>query len=170
MCALSSHVFWTPVYSFRYMWAHQPGSQRRKANTQDFLFYFLPFSNLHLPPAMFAFSFYCERGSAAPFPRRLSFFCHTLNLSPSAGRVRGLKGSTHLSPGTRLAFWSRGLGQHSRTASPLDKHSVNYVVYSRFHAFHGGNRTLRRKSLTHWESNPRFSSPKGNGGTPTRPG
>ena len=37
------------------------------------------------------------------------YFCRTLNLSPSAGRVCGLKGSTYLSPGTRLAFWSRGV-------------------------------------------------------------
>ena len=32
------------------------------------------------------------------------FFCHTLNPSPSAGRVRGLKGSTHLSPVHALHF------------------------------------------------------------------
>ena len=34
----------------------------------------------------------------------LFFFCHTLNPSPSAGRVRGLKGSTHLSPVHALHF------------------------------------------------------------------
>ena len=32
------------------------------------------------------------------------FICHTLNPSPSAGRVRGLKGSTHLSPVHALHF------------------------------------------------------------------
>ena len=34
----------------------------------------------------------------------LFFFCHTLNPSPSAGRFRGLKGSTHLSPVHVLHF------------------------------------------------------------------
>ena len=49
-------------------------------------------------------------------------------------------------PGIRLAFWSRGLGQHSRTASTLDKHPVDDVVYSRSHAFHGGNQTTKKKT------------------------
>ena len=48
-------------------------------------------------------------------------------------------------PGTRLAFSSRGLGQHSRTASTLDKHSVDYFVYSRPHAFHDGNQTTKKE-------------------------
>ena len=72
-------------------------------------------------------------------------------------------------PGTRLAFWSRGLGQHSRTAPTLDKHPVDYVVYSCSHAFHGGIQTTK-KTPTHLDSNPRLSHPKGNSGTPTPPG
>lgn len=31
-CALPSHILWTPVYTFGYMWGHQTGSHRRKVN------------------------------------------------------------------------------------------------------------------------------------------
>ena len=48
-------------------------------------------------------------------------------------------------PGTRLAFWSRRVGQHFRTASTLDKHSVDHVVYSHSYAFHGENEITKEK-------------------------
>lgn len=35
-CVVSSHLFRTLVYNFRYIWAHQSGSRRRKANTAVF--------------------------------------------------------------------------------------------------------------------------------------
>ena len=47
--------------------------------------------------------------------------------------------------GTRLAFRSRGLGQHCRTASTDTKHTVGYIVYSRSHAFHGGDQAPKEK-------------------------
>ena len=45
----------------------------------------------------------------------------------------------------------------------LDKHLVACVVYSRSHAFHGGNQTPK-ENPTHQESNPRLSQPQGNTG------
>ena len=97
------------------------------------------------------------------------YFRHTLNPSPSAARVRGLKGINPSLFGTCLAFWSRGLGQRLHTASTLDKHSADYFVYSRSHAFHNGNQTTK-KNPTHLESNSRLSHPKGNSVTPAPPG
>ena len=43
------------------------------------------------------------------------FFCHTLKPSPSAGRVHGLKGPTHLSPVHALHF---GLAKWVSTPAP----------------------------------------------------
>ena len=42
LCVLSFHPLWTPVYTFRYMWAHQTGLHiMRKVNTRvsSFCFY-----------------------------------------------------------------------------------------------------------------------------------
>ena len=89
---------------------------------------------------------------------------------PFSGTSPWSQGISPSLPGARLAFWSRGLGQHSRTASTLDKHPVDYIVYSRSRVFHGGTQTLRRKNPTQLESNPRLSHPEGNSGTPTPPG
>lgn len=36
VCMLSSHQFSTPVYTFRHMWAHKPGSCRRKVDRRIF--------------------------------------------------------------------------------------------------------------------------------------
>lgn len=41
-----------PVYTSRHTWAHQPGSQRRKANTEVSSLYFV--SVLHLPSRLLA--------------------------------------------------------------------------------------------------------------------
>lgn len=38
VCVLSPHLFWTPVYTSLYVWAHQQGSHRRKVNTGVFVF------------------------------------------------------------------------------------------------------------------------------------
>lgn len=53
-------------------------------------------------------------------PIFLLFLLPTSNPFQSAGQVRGLNGSTHLSS-TRLEFWSRSLGQHSRSSSAFVK-------------------------------------------------
>ena len=73
-------------------------------------------------------------------------FCHTLNPSPSAGRVRGLNGSTHLSPVHALHF---GLADCVSTPAPRPL-STNTkltirIVYSRSHAFHNGNQTTEKR-------------------------
>ena len=90
----------------------------------------------------------------------------TLNTSPSAGRVRGLKGSTNLSPVHASHF---GLADWVSTPAPRQLSTniqLDCVVYSRCHVFHGRNQTTK-KNPTHLESNPRPSHPKGNSGTPT---
>ena len=74
----------------------------------------------------------------------LLFLSHFEPLSFFRGTSPWSQGIYSSLPGTRLAFWSRGLGQHSRTASTLDKYSVDYVVYSRSHAFHDGNQTTKK--------------------------
>ena len=68
---LSSHLFWTSDYTFRYnLWTHhQPGSHRRKA-TQEFIYLFLFLLLSHLPSAVLALIFCREKDSAVPFPRR----------------------------------------------------------------------------------------------------
>ena len=57
MCALSSHLFWAPVFTF---WTRQPGSHRRKANAKEILISYL-FLVFHLPSAVLAFSFSIAR-------------------------------------------------------------------------------------------------------------
>ena len=47
---------------------------------------------------------YCGIAVQYGIERFFFFFCHTLNPSPSAGRVCGLKGSTHLPPVHALHF------------------------------------------------------------------
>ena len=60
------------------------------------------------------------------------------------------KGSTHLSPGTRLAFWSRGLGQHSRTASTHTKQTQSTTLFT--HVL-----TLSTVEIIHCEEKPNAS-------------
>ena len=43
--------------------------------------------------------------------------------------------------------------------------SVNYIIYSRSHAFQGGNQTLSRKNPTYLVLNPRSPHPKGDSRT-----
>ena len=74
-----------------------------------------------------------------------------MNPSPSAGRFCGLKGSTHhLCPDTRLAFWSRGLGQHSRTASTHTKQTQSTAFFT--HVL-----TLSAVEILHFEEKPNAS-------------
>ena len=50
-------------------------------------------------------------------------------------------------PGTGLAFWSRGLGQHSRTASPHDKQTQFTTLFT--HTL-----TLSTEGIRLYEQNP----------------
>ena len=104
-------------------------------------------------------------------PARICFFCRTLNPSPSAGCVCGLKGSTHLCPGTRLACWSRRLGQHSRTASTHNKQTQLTTLFTRALTLSTmGNQTLRRKNPNTTGIEPSFFPPRGGRRTSTPPG
>lgn len=52
-CVLSSiYVFWTPVYTLRYVssWAHQPASHKTKVNTRVFLPFFSEKMKIGAPP------------------------------------------------------------------------------------------------------------------------
>lgn len=67
--------------------------------------------------------------SAATCSRQLSklkFIFLTFSPSRSSGRVRSPKGSTPLSPGTRLTVWYRGFLQHPRTASSVVQNPQPY--------------------------------------------
>ena len=74
----------------------------------------------------------------------VSFYLSRLrpSASPSVRRVRGLEGST----GTRLAFRSRGLGQHSRTASTRDIQTHLTTLFTRL-------LTLSTMEIRHYEDN-----------------
>ena len=92
-----------------------------------------------------------------------------MNPSPSAGRVRGLKGSTHLSPVHALHF---GLADWVSTPAPRQCSANTQLTTLFTHALtlSAMGIRLRRKNPTHLESNPRLSHPKRNRGTPTPPG
>ena len=51
-----------------------------------------------------------------------------------------------------------------------ETNSVDYVVYSRSHAFHDGNQTLRRKNPNPTGIEPSFFPPRGGRRTSTPPG
>lgn len=64
-----SHLFRTPVYTVRNMWAYQPGPHRREANKGFFSPIVSLFSTFLLRRSPY---FFREMGSAVPFPRRPS--------------------------------------------------------------------------------------------------
>ncbi|CAM9723266.1 unnamed protein product [Sphacelaria rigidula] len=69
VCVLSSHQFWTPVYTMRGTWQHQPGSQTgRPAQEGAFIFSFCLSTSPSFCGACLIF--YHEEDSAVPFPRR----------------------------------------------------------------------------------------------------
>ena len=73
--------------------------------------------------------------------------------------------------GIRLAFWSRGLGQHSRTASAHDKQTQLTALSTHVLTLYTvGIRHDEKKNLTHLESNPRPPHPRGDSHTLTPPG
>ena len=111
------------------------------------------------------------KGGVQAYRRRFhhsSLLCRTLNPSPSAGRVRGLKGSTHLSPVHALHF---GLADWVSTPAP-GQLSINTQLPALFsYALTLSTVGIRtKKNPTHPESNPPLSHRRGNSGTPTPPG
>ena len=58
----------------------------------------------------------------------------------------------------------------SHRVNSQQTNSVDYVVYSRSHAFHNGNQTLRRKNPNTTGIEPSFFPPRGGRRTSTPPG
>lgn len=74
LCVVSSHLLWTPVYTKQHMWAHQPGSHRRKVSAGKTCIFSPPFF------CGARLNNYREKDSAVPVPRRLRVeFCSVAN-------------------------------------------------------------------------------------------
>lgn len=65
-------------------------------------------------------------------PTRASFFSSLVllfNASPASVEAHSIEKSTHVSPGTYLAFWELEFGQHSRTVAPsIKKKNATHVL------------------------------------------
>ena len=83
-------------------------------------------------------------------------FYHIVNSSPSAGRVRGLKGSTRLSPVHALHF---GLADWVSTPAPrqLSKNPQLSTLFTHALTLSTTGIRLRNETPTHLASNPRLS-------------
>ena len=99
------------------------------------------------------------------------FHCHTLNPSLSAGRESVVSRDQPISPRyTPCILISRIGSALPHRVNSQQTHSVDYVVYSRSHAFHDGNQILRRKNPNTTGIEPSFFPPRGGRRTSTLPG